>query len=104
MLLSAFEILLLVLSEAFLVWFWVGITRDKPATRMVMKFRMFEMPSRGRTLLCRAPSPGKAKDRFESNGNHVGRPKRAVARGGIVARGGQRYGAESRYQRARDEA
>ena len=100
MLLGLF-ILLLVLGEAFLVYFLVAISRDKLVTRAGLEFQKFEMPVLDDSSACAAASSGKAKDGLASESKRINWRKRDLAPSGLVLWTSQRI--RSERQRGRDK-
>jgi hypothetical protein len=99
--LLGFLVLLLVLSEAFLVSFLIAIGRDKLVTRVGVKFQQFEMPVLRDRITYAAPGSGKVKDEFASESRGINWRKRNLARGGPVLWPGRRVPADLKQQRAR---
>ncbi len=94
-------VLLLVLGEAFLVYFLVAIRRDKLVTRAGLEFQQFEMPVFDEPTAYAAASSGKAKDGLANESKSINWRKRDLAPSGLVLWAGQRI--RSERQRGRDK-
>jgi hypothetical protein len=101
--LLGFLVLLLVLSEAFLVYFFAAISKDKQVTRAGLECQQFEMPVLNERIAYAAPSSGKVKDGLASESSRINRRKHDLAPGGIVVWTGKRPRSELKRQRGRDE-
>jgi len=99
--LLGFVILLLALSEAFLVAFLVAINRDKRVARAGLEFQQVEIRGRQELSSCAEPGSGKVNDGFASESTRINWRKRDLAPGGIVLWTGQRM--RSERQRGRDD-
>lgn len=99
--LLGFVILLLALSEAFLVAFLVAINRDKRVARGGLEFQQVEIPGLQEPSACAEPGSGKVKDGLASESTRINWRKRNLGPGELVLWTGQRI--RSERQSGRDD-